>query len=514
MTESTELVARSLTDEAAERFMERVESQARSLESALESGEMENTDFTIGLEMEVYAIDSTNDSSQPQLTALADPVFDSTANKELGHHNAEINTDPDVFDESGVAAQAERIESNFQTAQAAARNQGCELVLDAMWTVPPATGSESYLTATATENDVTLARHMRADPRYYAIDNDVLSHTDGSIEFTVPGVNREFPSILFESLATSIQPHLQIPATDDFVDYYSVGIRTLGPLLALSSNSPFLPPDLYTDVEDPVALVDETHHELRIAVFEQSVNTSPNDKVRVPGDIESAAETIDRVVEDDLCAPFLREWIESDERSSFIDDHWEFDYKRSTYWRWLRCVIGGDPVDGANDHQSLRIEYRPIPTQPTIRDVIGMQVLTVGLLRGLVVAEHPLSNLPWERAEQSFYAAVEDGLDADLAWITSSGERTTDSTRIFEEVFEFARRGLADAGLGQSAQDSYLEPIKKRWEHGITPSIWKKSQVRDRLKAGESLESAIYGMQAEYVSRSQDSETFVDWLDG
>ena len=520
MTDPTDLARRSLGDEATAEFESRVAAQAADLRAAVDREELDNPGFAVGLEMEVYAVEDTrpdgsggeSTTDEPgRLHALPAAVFDGAANKELGLHNAELNTDPDVFDTEGLAAQAERIREDFEAAQAAAHEHGCHLVCDAMWTHPPAGGTAPYLGAVEDRDGVTVAANMRTDPRYVAIDNEAIRGAGGAIPLDVPGVSRTFPSMLFESLATSIQPHLQIPTAEAFPAYYNAAIRTLGPVLALSTNSPFLPPDLYDSPDRPREIVDDTHHELRIAVFEQSVNQTPNRKVRVPEDVTDAAETIDNVVADDLCAPFLREWLVEGDRESFAERHWEFDYKRSTYWRWLRCVVGGDPV-GDGDERSLRIEYRPIPTQPTITDTVAMQVLTVGLVRGLVAADHPLRELPWEDARETFYAAAESGLDADLAWLTADGERTTDSAVIFEELFEYARVGLREAGVPEATADRYLEPIEARWEAGTTPSQWKKARVREGLADGRSFAAAIRSMQADYIERSRETDSFSEWL--
>lgn len=506
MSETTELVERSLSAETAEQFMARVEQQADRLREAIRAGTLDNPDFAVGLEMEVYCVDADG-----RLAEVPDDTYAAGATKELGVHNAEINTDPDTLDEAGLAAQADRISAQFGAADDAAKSEDCRLVSDAMWTVPPEVGSESYLGTTEDRDGVIFATNMRADPRYTALDNETLRLCDGTIEFDVPGVDRTFPSILFESLATSIQPHLQIPRAEEFPAYYNAAIRTLGPVLALSANSPFLPPDLYTDVSDPERLVDETHHELRIAVFEQSMNATPSPKVRVPADIDSAEETVDRVVEDDLFAPFLREWVVDEPRDSFADENWEFDYKRSTYWRWLRCVVGGDPV-GGGDERSLRIEYRPIPTQPTTNDVVSMQWLTVGLVRGLVETDHPLADLPWELAKESFYNAARDGLAGELHWLTAAGEQTTDQALIFDEVFEIARAGLDAAGVSENRVDSRLRPLERRFETRTTPSVWKRERVRDRLQSGDDLSTAITTMQQEYIRQSRDTDSFAEWI--
>mgnify|MGYP005851646939 FL=1 len=513
MTERTaELVGRSLAPETAAAFDDRLREQASWLRAAIEEGRMDNDDFAVGLEMELYAV--TDGAGPPALARVPDGVFEGAANKELGLHNVEINTEPTLLTASGLSAQADEIRDRTRAAASSAREHGCELALDAMWTLPPDDGAREYLSAIERHDGVVFAENMRQDPRYVAIDNHALQYADGGpIPLSVPGADLEFPTILFESLATSIQPHLQIPAAADLPAYYNAAIRTLGPVLALSVNSPFLPAALYGEPDDPESLVERTHHELRVAAFEQSVNRTPNAKVRVPRDIESATDVVDRVLEDDPYAPFLREWIEDDaERRALSDRLWEFDHKRGTYWRWLRCVVGGDRLDADNDERSLRIEYRPIPTQPTVTDVVGMSALVAGVIRGLVEADHPIAELPWAAAESSFYSAAESGLDADLAWVTAEGDRTDDRAVVFEELFEHARLGLETAGIPASDIDRYLSPIEARWEAETTPSDWKKAAVRDALADGADLETAIARMQREYLRRSRETESFAAWL--
>ncbi|WP_225335054.1 hypothetical protein [Halomicrobium urmianum] len=519
MDDLVDLVHRSLSEAAAEEFAARVDEQAERLRRDVAAGEYDTDDFAIGLEVEVYGVDpggeggrnDGGDGRAGRLTALPESVFEGSLAGELGVHNAEINTDPDVFDGAGLESQADAFRRRFRDGRDAAAAAGRGLVLDAMWTVPPDEGSEAYLSAVEERSDVVVAANMHRDARYVALDNDTLRHAGGEIEFSVPGADHGFPTILFESLATSVQPHLQIPTAERFPAYYNAAIRTLGPVLALTANSPFLPPDLYNRVDDPRNLLSETHRELRIAAFEQSVNTSANPKVRVPDDVETAADVVDYVVADDTFAPFLREWVD-DDPDGVQGEHWEFDHKRGTYWRWLRCVIGGDPVDGAGDERSLRIEYRPVPTQPTARDVAAVQALVAGLIRGVVARDHPLADLPWSEAERSFYAAARDGLDADLAWVTADGERTADSETVFDELFDLARAGLDEAGVSGDRTDELLRPLERRWEARTTPAAWKVGRARDYLDDGLNLANAIHAMQRDYFDLSRERETFADWL--
>ncbi len=513
MNSPSDFAARSLENATVGQFRQRVEHQAAALRRAIRAGDCNNPDYALGLEIEVYGIKQPTDQDQGgELERVPPAVFEAGATKELGLHNAELNTTPDRFDADGLANQQAAIHAAFERANSAARTESRSLALDAMWTIPPTEGAVPYLSAHETHDGFVVAEHMQPDPRYCAIDNDTLTRSDGQILLDVPGATHSFPTILFESLATSIQPHIQIPTATEFPRHFNAAVRTLGPLLALATNSPFLPADLYDESVSPQSLLDETHHELRIAVFEQSVNASPSPKVRVPRDIADPTAVVDRVVADDLYAPFLREWLDDSPRESFAADHWEFDYKRTTYWRWIRCVIGGDPVAGAGDEQSLRIEYRPLPTQPTVADIVSLQALTAGLIRGLVVTDHPIPTLEWTAARDSFYRAAKSGLDAELDWITADGERTQEHDTIYADIFQTARIGLDDAGMSSGEIDNRLAPLEARIDAHTTPSAWKITRVGDHLEAGETLAEAIAGMQREYFERSQQSETFADWI--
>jgi len=530
MTDYAALVRRALDPDSGPEFDRRVRRQGDRLADAIEAGAFDNEAFTLGLELEVYAVDDDG-----RLAPIPEDVFEGPAAKELGVHNAELNAPATRFDADGIAEQARRLERDLRATRERAREHGLEVVLDAMWTVPPAEGGHAYLDdvdveggtddggpvvpGSGEDDPVVVARNMRRDPRYGALDNETVRRAGGSIPFEVPGATLAFRTILFESLATSIQPHVQVPDTDQFPQYHNLAVRTLGPLLALSTNSPFLPADCYD--ADPETVLDEGHHELRIAAFEQSMNQGAR-KVCLPEDIETTSDVVEHVVTDETFGPFLREWVDDDADAGgatggsdpvHVDDCWEFDYKRGTYWRWVRGVVCGSAVRGACDERSVRIEYRPLPTQPTVRDTVGLQALTAGLLCGLVAADHPLADLDWASAERSFYAAAEDGLDADLAWVTADGERTDDADRIFEEVFAYARRGLDEQGVPADLQDRYLDPIEARRERGVTPSVWKRRRVREALDEGATLAEAFESMQREYVRLSREHDTFADWLD-
>jgi hypothetical protein len=546
MTDVPDLVRRSREASTREAFERRVDEQAATLRADLRAGELDSEAFTLGLELEVYTIDSEN-----RLAALPDGALE-VCTKEIGVHNAELNVSPTLFDGRGIAEQADELCERFAAAREAVRADGRDLVLDALWTIPPVEGTREYLGAVRERGGAVIASNMRTDARYHALDNDVLDPVS-TVSASVPGADLRVPTVFLESLATSMQPHFLVPAVEEFPRYFNAAIRTLGPLLALGTNAPFLPADCYdlgehddgSDDEngggtnggnriDPLDVIDRAPHELRIPIFEESMNVDSPGKVRVPRDLADAEGIVSRLLDDRVCAPFLREWIadtgaetdvaaetvgnaeasvtagDSAEGKGYASGLWELDYKRSSYWRWVRPVFGGTPVEGACDERSLRVEYRPLPTQPSLEDVTGLSVLFAGLLRGLVVTDHPVLSLPWEAARDSFYDVVEQGFEADLAWVGQDGERVSEVEAVYEDLFAVARRGLAEQGVSEAVADRHLRPIEARVEARTAPSDWKKRAVRERIEAGETLETAIEGMQHEYIERTE--TPFAEWL--
>ena len=498
----SELAARvqEILETDSEEFADRVEREVAELKRELSDGTFNNPQGVVGLEYEFYAVDAETDALARVPRRLLEYVgFE----KELGLHNAEMQTSPQPLSGYGLRAQEAEVQARLAAAQKVAVAEGLRLVSDAMWTHPPVGETpDSYLADSIEEDGVRLATNMSNAVRYQAMANTPFSD-DMSLD--APGVRLDAQTVMPESLITSIQPHYQVPQADDLPTYFQYALRIAGPLLALGVNSPVFPPQLYVD--DPETVLANSPDEARIHVFESVLNPDDDPKVRFPRDLDTVEDAVDRVAADTTVVPELQ----SREGGRFDDRFAHYGHKHGSYWRWVRPVIEGASRSSAN----ARIEFRPIAGQPTVRDSIGFLAAFAGLMESLTRFEHPVYGQSWETAEANFYAAAADGLDADLRWITADGDETTDPDVLYSELFEYARDGLEARGVTPEDANRYLRPLRERVDREVTPASWKRREVRKRFDAGEPFTEAVWGMQAEYIRNQRDTLVdgcFADWL--
>ncbi|MFB6110798.1 MAG: hypothetical protein ABEJ60_08010 [Halodesulfurarchaeum sp.] len=484
-----------------ETFQKRVHEEASIIKEEVEAGTFDNPQAIVGLEYEFYAVDDEGALARIPRRLLEYVGFE----KELGLHNAEMQTFPDPLNDAGLQAQESSVLSRIDAAARPMDAEGLHLVSDGIWTRPPAGEStRQYLTGSVEREGYTLAANMSDTPRYHAMANTAI---EPGMTIDVPHVTLEAETVMPESLITSIQPHYQVPRAMDLPEYFRYAVRVAGPLLALGVNSPFLPPDLYDDV-DPYAVLEDGYAEHRIDIFESVLNVPGRDgKVRFPEDIDTVDDAIMAIADDDVLVPMAVE-----DTGRFDDEFAHFRMKHGTFWRWVRPVFEGTSRNEAN----ARIEFRPIPAQPTVRDSVAFQAAFAGLLEQMRQHEHPLYDLPWSAARENFYAAMRNGLDADLSYITADGVETEETETIYADLFEQAQAGLRQRGLSGETAARYLWPLRRRVRQGITPVEWKRNRVRSHLQDGADLAEAVERMQETYVGtqrRTLLDGSFTDWLE-
>jgi len=502
---ATELTAdvQSALSTDPDAFAAQAAEEAEALVEEIDAGTFDNPQAIVGLEYEFYGVDAGDSSLVRVPRFILDLIgFE----KELGLHNAEMNTSPQPLSRYGLAAQEAEVQAQLNAAMEYTRAEDIRLVSDGLWTIPP-TGetAREYLTDSVVDDDVAIAANMSDAVRYHA-----MANTDYSAGFRLdaPNVSLDADTVMPESLITSIQPHYQVPHAIDLPGHFRYALRVAGPLLALGVNSPFFPPDLYDDVPAD-QIVEDALMEHRIGVFESVLNPDGDrqNKVAFPRDVDSVEEAVSRIAADDTIVPMT-----IDDTGRFDDRYAHFRHKHGTYWRWVRPVFGGPTRSAAN----ARIEFRPMAAQPTVRDSIAFLVAFAGFLEHCYRRGHPAGDLSWERARENFYAAARDGLEAELHWFTADGAFTTDCETIYDDLLAAAREGLLHRGIPPEDAERYLDPLRQRAERGRTPARWKHDAVASRVEAGEPLEEAISAVQREYIDRQVHTlieGTFADWDD-
>jgi hypothetical protein len=491
-------VREALSVDRAE-FDARVADEVAELKAELHAGTFDNPQAIVGLEYEFYAANAETDALERVPRRLLEFIgFE----KELGLHNAEMQTTPQPLSTYGLRATQAEVQAKLDAAQGEVQNEGMTLVSDGMWTVPPVgETATSYLTSSVEEDGVRLATNMSDSVRYHAMANTAFG---ADMALSAPHVSLDAETVMPESLITSIQPHYQVPSAEDLPTHFRYALRVAGPLVALAVNSPFFPPDLYD--ADPEEILADCPMENRIGVFESVLNPADDPKVCFPEDLASLDEAVDRIADDRTVVPMLQERGEQ-----FHDRFAHFRHTHGTYWRWVRPVFDGPTRQAAN----ARIEFRPLPGQPTVRDSVAFLAALAGLMESLPRREHPAYYLDWETAEANFYAAANDGLQAEMEWRTRDGEETTDVATIYEELFEHARDGLQLRGLDERECDYYLDPLEKRVEAQRTPARWKYERVADSVERGVPFTEAVWEMQSAYIDRQSESLVegcFTDWV--
>ncbi|RQG89990.1 hypothetical protein EA462_08260 [Natrarchaeobius halalkaliphilus] len=498
----------------ADDFRARAEDDAAVIKEGIENGVFDNPQAIIGLEYEFYAIKDDGCELRRVPRRLLELIgFE----KELGLHNAEMTTSPQPLNADGLAAQESEVKARLRTALDVTKSERMRPVSDALWTIPPeGEDSGTYLTDSVertvpgeagSDRSIRVATNMSASARYHAMANTNRAEAAGMC-IRAPHVSLEADTVMPESLITSIQPHYQVPHALDLPLYFNYALRAAGPLLALGVNSPFFPPDLYDEDVTADEVLEDGWMEHRISVFETVLNdpATGEGKVRFPRDLAAIEDAVDRIANDDTVVPMP---VESGQR--FDDEFPHFRRKHGTYWRWVRPVFGGPTRSAAN----ARIEFRPIPAQPTVRDSVSFLAAFAGLMESLTRLEHPVNDLDWEIARENFYAAMRDGLEADMTWITNDGKVTTNRLQLYEDLLAHAEDGLVNRGLSEEDAAKYLYPLRRRVRQHLTPGRWKREQVRAALENGTSLGGAIESMQREYVSRQRETlleGSFADWI--
>lgn len=457
------------------RFGARAQEELTLLRRVAKESGLSRAGFVIGFELEAWLVDHglvPAPINESYLAALADPLVV----PELSRFNVELNGTPRALGGDAFSLLASDLDATWRRCLEVSHRMDAALVMIG-------------ILPTIRRSDLTLA-NVSALRRYAALHQQIQRLRAGApIRLDIDGdeplqiANAE---VMYEAATTSFQVHLQVPA-ELAVRFYNASLLASAPILAASTNSPFL-------------FGHRLWHETRIPLFEQAVatdaGTTPPELRRVTFGSgwlrESIVEHFDGVL---AHFPALLPYVCDDAAERF--SHLRFH--NGTIWHWNRPLIGFDP-DGT---PHVRIEHRGLPAGPSLLDMVANAALYVGLTSGLATLSRPPEHdLPFAAARANFLAAARHGLDAQVTWLDGSLHAVREL--LLDELLPIACHGLGAQGVASREIERWLGIVEQRVRTGRTGSVWQRQWTERRGPAFQP-------MLADYLEHQRSGAPVYEW---
>ena len=473
------------------RFSERLDAQVAHLERTCALPGFGEGPESLGAELELPLIGA---DARPRhcntdvLAALGDP----RATVEIARFNLELNLTPVVAEGQPFSQLAAELHTLFDALAPVAASHGARLLPIG---ILPSIRPDDVAHGTMTDL-----------PRYRALERAVTRLRGGPAHIRIQGEEPlaiEDHGVMLEGANTSFQVHLRVPASQ-FADTYNAAQLATILSVAVSGNS-------------PVFLDHLLWEETRIAVFKQSVDArTANDLTwHRPARVafghgwvrHGAPELFAEAVR--LHPPIFPvcDDAPTDSRDVRVPRLPELRLHQGTVWRWNRAVY--DPIHGGH----LRIEFRALPSGPTVPDMMANAAFMVGLTLGLRDDVNTLLHgYPFALAETSFYRAARDGMLATLLWpsLHAPSPQECSAQSLITPMLPVADRGLASLGIEAAERARYLGIIADRVTAGQTGARWQRAALhtlRRHLPRADALDQLV----KEYAARADTQSPVHGW---
>ena len=484
-----EVAARTFSREDRQRYRVKVRTSLDVFARMLAEARFNPERRSFGLEIE---LNLTDDAGEPALInavaleAIADPAFQT----ELGQFNVEINVPPRLLEGAVFSDLEQDARASLNSAEERARTVGAHMMIIG---ILPTVGSAHL-----------RAEVFSANPRYALLNEQIFAARGEDLEISIAGGERlatHADTIAPEAACTSVQLHQQVDP-EAFAAYWNAAQAIAGVQVAVAANSPFF-------------CGKELWRETRIAVFEQSTDTRPEElkvqgvRPRVWFGERWITSIFDLFEENVRYFPSLlpvcedEDPVETLERGD-IPRLGELRLHNGTIYRWNRPIY--DVVRG---QPRLRVENRVLPAGPTVVDILANAAFYYGLLRVLTEEDRPLwSQMSFSAAEENFHAGARDGIDARLYW-PGVGEVPA-AELVVRRLLPLAHKGLDQLGVDSGDADRLLGIIERRCVTLRNGAAWQ-SQVFHRLYNRTDRPEALREMTRRYREHMHSNEPVHAW---
>lgn len=438
------------------RFVSALLEDIEALEFMLQNNHFESGIERIGAEQELCIVQQDlrpADNSIELLASINDPQFTT----ELAKYNIEVNLLPRFLGPGCYRDMENELLEKYLKAQEAARQLDCKLVI-------------AGILPTITRKEISLD-YLTPKERYKMLSKKLRDLRGRQFDLYLKGVDElhiRHDSIMFEACNTSFQIHLQIP-TPELVPAYNWALAISGPVLAVTSNSPLL-------------LGKELWSEIRIALFQQSIDTRHSvdeireQRPRVTFGKDWIYQSITEIYKEDISRfeVLINDEITESSKEALLQERapamQALRMHNGTIYRWNRMCYGV-----LENKPHMRLECRYIPAGPTIRDEIANAAFWVGLMKARPAnAQKIWEHFDFKDVKSNFFKAARAGMETAFVWM---GKTISAVDLIKKELLPLAHQGLRNCGLSDEEIFTYLGPIEKRLETN-TGSQWQVRNFR------------------------------------
>ncbi len=493
-TRAHKKVMGDLEGESRRHYMFALLRELQAMERMVAEGMFERGVSRIGAEQELFLVDAAYHPT-PGAVKIIERLADPHYTTELGLFNLEANADPQPFGGKGLSNMETQLRTLFEQVRTAGAGIGVRPIL-------------AGILPTIGKTDLGLD-NMVPNPRYLTLSGAMKAARGEAFDFAIRGIddlNVRHDSVMVEACNASFQVHLQLAEPERFAHHYNLAQFLIGPVLAVSANS-------------PVLFNRRLWAETRIALFEQSCD------VRTPG--LHLRESMGRV-------SFGRQWLKGSVADVFKENVSRFrplvgaelseeddpllalDQGRvptmkalrthnGTIYRWNRACYGVSE----NGKPHLRIELRVLPSGPTIADEVANGALWLGLMSELGATTDDISkHVTFDAARTNLYNAARDGMRARITWL--DGEEVLAQPLLLERLLPMAKKGLDRMNVAPEDTERYLGILERRARTLRTGAQWTLASLATMEGRGTPGSQAT-AITAAMYARQQTALPVSDW---
>ncbi len=478
------------TREDRQRYRDKVKRCLAVFHEMLDADMFEVRRKLAGLEMELYVTDADGRPAHVNAELLA-RLESADFQTELAQFNIEFNLAPHKLSGTIFREMEEELVTSFDHAHR--RGQEIDSHVAMIGILP-----------TLTDLDVTLGS-ISANPRYRLLNDQILAARGEDLVVDIQGpetLRLQTSSIMMEAAATSTQLHLQV-SPDGFPGVWNAAQAIAAPQVAMAANSPFF-------------LGKQLWRETRIALFEQSIDTRPEELASqgVRPRVWFGERWIDTVTdlfdENVRYFPALLPLLEDEDPEEAlhrgdVPHLYELKLHNGTIYRWNRPVY-----DVARGKPHVRVENRVLPAGPTVVDAIANAAFWYGLVRGVAELDPPITRqLSFQAAQDNFVRAAREGIDAVLFWPGVGEVPVTEL--VLRTLLPLAHDGLDAWAVDRRDRDHYLGIIEQRCLKRANGASWQVATYGEAFDRGLDRPDALLAMTQRYLELMRTNDPVHTW---